>query len=107
MVFGNVEIRHDQILLALELAAELFVLALKELVAAKKVNGAMLCRGHQPGARIVRNARLRPALESDDKSVLGEFFRQTDIADDAREARDELGRLDSPDGVDDAMGFGG
>jgi hypothetical protein len=81
------------------------VLALEELVSAKEIDGMMLSGGHKPGAGVVRNARLRPPLEGGDESVLRELFGQTDIPDDTSEAGDEPGRLDPPDGVDDAMGI--
>ena len=103
VVLGNVEIRHGHILLGLELVAEFLVFAFKEFVPAKEINGAVLRSGHQPGAGIVRDARLRPPLESGNKSILRELFCQTDIADDAGEAGDEPRRLNPPDGVNEAM----
>ena len=81
--------------------------AFKELVASKEIDGAVFRGGHQPSARIVRNTGLRPALQSDDQSVLGELLGQAYIADNACETCDEPGRLDSSDGVNDAMRFGG
>ena len=81
------------------------MLALKKLVAAKEIDRAMLRRGHQPGARIVRNAGVGPSLEGDNESVLRELLSQTNIANDAREAGDESDGLDSPDSVNDAMSF--
>ena len=66
----------------------------------------MFRRGHQPGARVAGNARLRPLLERRDQRILCEVFRDPDVANDAREAGDEPGRLDSPDRVDGAMGIG-
>ena len=51
-----VEIRRGQLLLRLELAAELLVLALEPLVAAELVDGAVLGGRHEPGARVVRDA---------------------------------------------------
>ena len=50
------EIRHADLLLDLELVAELFLLALEPRVAANQVDGAMLGGAHEPGARIVRDA---------------------------------------------------
>src|ERR1700722_7672728 len=67
----------------------------------------MLRRGHEPGARIIRDARLWPTFESGDECILCEVFRKTDITHHAREAGNEPGRLDSPDGVDRAMNVGG
>ena len=81
--------------LRLELAAELLVLALEQRVAAQQIDRAMLRRGHEPGAWIVRDARLRPLLERGDERVLRELLGQADVAHDAREAGDEPGRTRS------------
>ena len=62
---------------------------------------------HQPGARVVRNARLRPLLERRDEGVLRELFGDTDVAHDPREARDQPRRLDPPDRFDCAICFSG
>ena len=70
------------------------MLKFEELVSAKEIDGAMLSGGQEPGARVVRNARLRPLLECGDESVLRELFGQSDIADDTSEPGDEPGRLD-------------
>jgi hypothetical protein len=106
IVDRSVELRHGQPLLRLELAAELLVLALEPLVSAKEIDRTMLRGGHEPGARVVRDARLRPPLERCDESVLRELLGQTDVAHDPRETGDEPGRLDPPDGVDRAMCIG-
>src|SRR4051794_19493085 len=66
----------------------------------------MLRGGHEPGARVVRNARLRPLLERGDESILGKILGKTDVAHDPRQTGDEPGRLDPPDRVDRAMGIG-
>ena len=104
VVERGVEVRHGRLLLDLELVAELLVLALEQLVAAQAIDGAMLGGRHQPGAGVVRDARLRPALERGDQRVLRQLLGQADVAHDAREAGDELRRLDPPDRVDRAMG---
>src|SRR2546427_3525880 len=49
----------------------------------------MLRGGHEPSARIVRDARLRPALERDDERVLRQVLGQTDVAGDPGEPGDE------------------
>ena len=56
IVEGGVEIRHGHLLLGLELATKLLVLALEQLVPAEMVDGMMLSGGHQPRARVVRDA---------------------------------------------------
>src|SRR5580692_12883105 len=88
------------------LAAQLFVLALQPRVAAEMIHGAMLGRGHQPGAGIVRNARLRPLLESGKQRVLRQILGDTYVAHHARQSGDQPGRFHSPDGVNRAMGVG-
>src|SRR5207302_2785181 len=103
----GVEGRHEHYLPGLELAAELRVFARVELVAAEEIDGAMFRGGHQPGAGVVRNARLRPPLQSGDESVLRQLFGHTDIAHHTGEPGDEPGRLDPPYGVDHAMGIRG
>ena len=106
VVERGVEIGRGRLLLRLELAAELLVLALEQLVPAQQVDRAMLRGGHEPGARVVRDARLRPLLERGDERVLRQLLGQPDVAHDPREAGDEPGRLDPPDRVDRAMGVG-
>ncbi len=54
----GVKVGHGHILMALDLAGELFVLARDQLVAAQQVNRTILRGGHQPGARVVRDSRL-------------------------------------------------
>ena len=61
---------------------------------------------HEPGARVVRDARLRPLLESDDECVLGQFLGQADVAHDAGKTGDQLGRLHPPNRIDGSMDFG-
>ena len=90
----------------LELAADLLVLALEHLVPAQPVDGAALGGGHQPGAGLFGNARLRPLLERGDQRVLRQLLGEADVAHHAGEAGDELRLLDPPDRVDRAMDVG-
>ena len=69
--------------------AELLVLALEPLAAPQHVDRAVLRGGHEPGARVVRDARLRPLLERGDERVLRQLLGEADVAHDAREAGDE------------------
>ncbi len=78
-------------LLSPDLAAEFLVFAFDHLVSAQAIEGAVLRGGHEPGARVLRDTRLRPLLESGDKSILSEFLRHADIAHDSREAGDDAG----------------
>jgi hypothetical protein len=49
-----------------ELAAELFMLAFQELVAPEVIDRTMLRGGHEPGARLLGDARCRPLLQRRD-----------------------------------------
>src|SRR2546422_2965226 len=51
------------LLAGFELVTELGVLALEQLAPAQGVDGSVLCGRHEPGARVVRDARLGPPLE--------------------------------------------
>lgn len=82
------------------------MLTLEQRPSSQDIDRAMLCRGHEPRAGISWNARLGPLFERSDERVVREIFSQPDITDDAREAGDEARRLDSPDGVDRAIGIG-
>src|SRR5262249_5427826 len=93
-------------LFGLLVAAELFMFARRHLSSAKLVDGAMLGGRHEPGSRLVRNARLRPFLERHDERILGEILRKTDVTDNASKRRNQPGRFYPPDGVDGLMGVG-
>lgn len=82
---------------------DFLVFLLETFVAAQEVDGAKLRRGHEPRGGIVGDAGLGPLLERGYESVLREFFREANIADDAREGRDQFGGLDPPDCIDCAM----
>ena len=82
------------------------MLAFQARVAAEVIDGTMFGGGHQPCARIVGDARLRPLFECGDESVLCQVLGYADVAHDSRQPGDEPGRLDPPDGVDGAMGVG-
>src|SRR5437867_7928724 len=64
------EIRLRTPLPGLELGPELLVLALGELAVAQVVDRPMLRGGHEPGARVVRDTRLRPPLQRGDQRIL-------------------------------------
>src|SRR5216684_2172724 len=73
------EIRHRH-LPDRDLAAKFLVLALEQLVATKTVDSPILGGSHKPGARVVRDARLRPLFKCDDERVLREVFSHTEVA---------------------------
>jgi hypothetical protein len=65
VVKPSIEVRHGR-LFSLEVPADLLVCALEPLVSAELINRAMFGDSHQPSARVVRDARLRPLLKSGD-----------------------------------------
>ncbi len=67
------------------------MLALEPRPSAEVINSTMLGGGHEPGARVVRDARLRPLLERSNQSILREILGNADIAHDSREGSDEPG----------------
>jgi hypothetical protein len=107
VVDRGLDVGHVRFLFELDFVTELFVFALEPLVSTERIDRAMLRRGHEPRARIVRHARLRPTFERRHERILRELFRPPDVAHDPREARDEPGRLDPPDRVDRAVRFRG
>ena len=88
------------LLVRLELARDLLLLAFEGLRAPQAVDRLVLGGAHEPGARVVRHARLRPLLQGGDERILREVLGKADVADDAREAGDQPGGLDPPDRVD-------
>ena len=82
------------------------MLALEPRVSAEMVDRAMLGRGHQPGPRVVRDARLRPLLERSHQGILRQVLGHTDIAHDSRQPGNESRRFDPPDGVNCLMCIG-
>src|SRR5690606_29457247 len=60
--------------------------------------------GHssEPGARVARDARLRPLLERVNDGLLSELLSQPDVARHPRERRNDAWALDAPDGIDGA-----
>src|ERR1700687_6154704 len=92
--------------LALNLVSKFFVLAFEQFVATQEIDGAMLCGGHEPGARFVRYARLRPLLERGHEGLLSEVLRKADITHNVSKPGNQAGRFDPPDRFDRAMSFG-
>ena len=64
------------------------------------VERAVLGSGHQPGDGVVGHAVAWPMFERGDQRVLRQLFGQTHVVHDARDAADDLGRLEAPDGID-------
>jgi len=97
------EVGHDVRLKGIEVGADFLVLARLHRGMAQPVEGAVLGSGHQPGPGVVGHTVRGPVFERGDQRVLGQFLGQTDIAGQARDAGDDLGRLDAPDGLDRAV----
>ena len=72
-------------MLDLHFLTDFLVLALEPLVAAQQIDGAILRGGHEPGAGVARDARLRPLLERGDQSIVRQILGQTDVAHDPRQ----------------------
>jgi len=70
VVHRGLQIRLGALAQALQLAAQLVLLALEHLAPSQPVDGAVLGRGHEPGARVVRDARLRPLLQGGHESLI-------------------------------------
>ena len=87
---------------ALELEPQLLRLAVVHAGAPQPVDRPVLGGGHEPGARVVRDARLGPLLERGDERLLGEVLGEADVAHDPRDAGDQPCRLDPPDAVEGA-----
>jgi hypothetical protein len=96
---GLVELLDD-----LQLAPDQLLLALERHAPAQRVDAPALGGGHEPGAGLVRDARLRPLLERGDERVLRQVLGHRHVTDDASQPGDEPGRLDPPHGVDRTMG---
>ena len=73
--FGQRDILPD-----LELAPDRLVLAAQAAPAGAGGRSPGAADGHEPGARVVRDARLGPLLEGRDEGVLGELLGQADVA---------------------------
>ena len=91
----------------LDLEEQLPVPSVFHPVPAQGVDRTILRGGHEPGARVLRDARLGPLFERGDERVLCELLGEPDVAHDPRDAGDEPRRLDPKDGADRAVGIGG
>ena len=84
IVERTIKIRHGH-LPDRDFAAQFLMFAVEELLATQTIDSPILGGGHEPGARVVRDARLRPLLEGDNESILREIFSQADIAHDSHQ----------------------
>ena len=106
VVNRGVEIGDGGLLPGLHFVAELLLLPVVQAPSAEQVDGAVLGRGHEPGARIVRDPARGPTFQGRDEGVLGQVLGQADVAHYPGETGDEPGRLDPPYRVDRAVGIG-
>ena len=83
-----------------EVAADQLDLALERHAAADRVDAAAPGDRHEPGARVVRHAGLRPLLERGHERVLREVLGQPDVANDTDQAGDDPRGLHPPDRLD-------
>jgi hypothetical protein len=77
--------------LDLQLPAQFGILARQRLAPAQQVDGAPLCGGHEPGARVLRDARLGPPLQGNHQCVLCEVLSQTDVTHHSGQSGDQAG----------------
>ena len=78
-------------LFPLDIASELFILALERLATPDQVGRVMLRGRHEPGARSLWHARRGPLLERGNEGVLCELLSRPDVADEASQPGDEPG----------------
>jgi len=90
VVKSGVQIRHGH-LFRPKLSTQFLMFSLKSRVSAEVIHGTMLGSRHEPGARVIRDARLGPLLERGDQSILREILGQAHITHDPREAGNEPG----------------
>jgi hypothetical protein len=83
------------------LAAELFGLLAQPTAAAQSIDRPVARGRRDPGARVGRDAPLRPRLERRDERVLDGFLGEVEIAQDADERRDGSPLLLAEQAVDD------
>lgn len=82
------------------LLLDLVVLAALHLAPPQLVERAVLRRGHEPGAGVVRDPARGPALHRHDQRLLREVLGEPDVAHHAHEAADQPGGFDPPDRLD-------
>jgi hypothetical protein len=79
------------------------VFLLQTCIAAQQVNSAVLGRGHEPRAGILRDAGAGPLLKSGDERILCQLFGDANVTHDASETGDDAGGFHAPDGIDGAI----
>jgi len=94
-------------LLILESGGEHLVLAPQHASAAQMIQGAVLGGGHQPRPGPFRDTHRRPPFERGQQRFLRQVLGQRHVAQHSRQARDQPGLLDAPDGQNRSMGVGG
>ena len=105
IIESRYKIWHGHLFL-FHLAPQLFVLPLQPRLATEMINRPMLRRRHQPSARIIRHARLRPLLQRSNQCVLRQILRNAHVAHHPRKPGNNPRRFDPPNRVNRAMYFG-
>ena len=97
----------SQLLLSfLKLPGNFLVLLREHLRTAETIDGATLCRGHQPCSGIFRDTLIGPPLQGGNQRVLGQFLGNADVAGDAGDRSDHPRRLDLPHRLDRPVDVG-
>src|SRR5919198_2206984 len=105
VIHGCSKVRYLHLPLG-DLTTEMFVLAVDERSAAKKINRSMFRRGHEPRARILRNARLGPLFKRGNEGILRQLFCDAHVAHHSSQPGNYPSRLDSPNRLNRAMRIG-
>jgi hypothetical protein len=75
----------------LEIAPDHVVLLGQQRLPTQEVDRPPPADGHEPGARVLRDAGLGPLLERRDERILGEILGEAHVADNASQPGDEPG----------------
>jgi hypothetical protein len=84
-------------------ALEHLLLHLKRPLAPQPVDRLVAADPGDPGARVVRDAVCRPALERDDERLLDRLLGEVEVAEDPDQARDRPSRLVPEQAVDELI----
>ena len=106
IVQRGIPIGHG-LLLGHHVIGDQLVFALEHPAAPQMIEGAALGGRHQPGAGPLRHAHRGPAFQSGQQRFLRQIFGQRHIAEHPRQAGDQPGLLDPPDGEDRLTCAGG
>lgn len=83
----------------LQVVSNVFLCSIEARATAHCVDGLEACRGNQPGARLVRNARLRPRLQCGSERLVHRLFGQVQVTEQSYERRRYPARFGSVKGL--------